>query len=492
VQKAIQHLRNVSLFDLVRRQWRSSILHNRYKIFKDFVSRRNLSRNNTHEDPPVSKREAEPGEELSAGLAHSLLFFCQQLDSYCQSHGIRNLYFLSREGYHLRELYNIFQHRDSNQARVTTHYLEVSRQSTYLPSLGPLDSEDFSSLLTAYKATSARSFLISIGLASFVALILQAAGISEEEADHILEDFKQSSLFQKIRGSALFQKAYEDERLSQRIALGSYLKTVAEKDLSRFPEGKCTIHLVDVGWQGSIQDNLERFCLNGGLQGLSFEGIYLGLLKQKPNSSSGRKTGLLFDYSHKRKAYGARTFSENRALFEIILHATHGAVAKYAMNASGNGIAVHEPFHEQDMIRVFVEAPMRQVTKKFRALFLENKQLGMADRNREAVKAHAKLVFDPSPESSAWFEKITHFENFGVIKQTAFNICERKFWLRGKIKWTAYYLLLGRFPTHSFWPVVTMRAMTLWPLSAIYTNLMLWRARYDAFRKARPCAPKCL
>jgi glycosyltransferase involved in cell wall biosynthesis len=426
--------------------------------------------------------ETAPGGELTVALAHTFLLFCRRLHKYCTDNNLRHLFFLSREGYHLRQLFDIYQSHYPESERVRSHYLQVSRKSTYLPSLKPLGEESFSRLVDTYQNLSPRSFLISIGLEHCAETVLEAAGISREHYDEVIVGFGSSVEFKQIVACSVFQTVYERERSAQRAALHKYLLSALAEAYGSSSDASKPMTLVDVGWQGSIQDNLVRFCQTTDLRAHSIEGVYLGLLKQRDQKAVARKKGLLFDYSLRGWKPSSRVFNENRALLEVLLHATHGAVGRYSLNEASIAEPVHEPFKESEHIEKYVKRAMASVSKLFARLA---KQRSVSSPNlqleRRAIVGHAKLVYQPSERTVHWFEQLKHSENFGAIGKTKFINNAKGWGFLIKLKWTIFYALFRRFPQHSFWPVITMRRRTLWPLADLYTALRLTVARFQAW-----------
>jgi len=124
----------------------------------------------------------------------------------------------------------------------------VSRKSTYICSLKPLPEEDFARLFTQYRGISLRDFLLSLNFVEGTAKqFCQTLGLDFFRR-HI--DLPNSEDFRTLIKSNIFFEAYEHLRTTQQKNFIAYLKSF-EVDFNR--EG---LNIVDVGWKGSIQDNI--------------------------------------------------------------------------------------------------------------------------------------------------------------------------------------------------------------------------------------------
>ncbi len=82
--------------------------------------------------------------------------------------------------------------------------------------------------------------------------------------------------------------------------------------------------IVDVGWKGSIQDNLF-YILD---QEVAVAGYYVGSLIATERRKNNRKQGLLFDDTPRLSPY-FHVYNNNRSLYEMMLGASHGSADGY-------------------------------------------------------------------------------------------------------------------------------------------------------------------
>lgn len=93
-------------------------------------------------------------------------FFTERLYKRAQKDGVKNLFFLAREGLFLKQLFDEYQTMNQfpEGHKISTYYLKASRQSAMLIALKPLTEEAFTPLLKRYKNMSLEHFL---GLLAF-------------------------------------------------------------------------------------------------------------------------------------------------------------------------------------------------------------------------------------------------------------------------------------------------------------------------------------
>ena len=113
----------------------------------------------------------------------------------------------------------------------------------------------------------------------------------------------------------IFVAEYEKKRIEQKKKILLYIKDINCELKELF--------LVDVGWKGTIQDNLYNVC-NGEYD---LTGFYFGLFDCQ-HMKHNKKVGLLFDNIEKNKYFSV--FSYNCIELERVLAANHGPVLSYS------------------------------------------------------------------------------------------------------------------------------------------------------------------
>ncbi len=250
--------------------------------------------------------------ELALTLWHFSYLLWQRL----YWNGIRDVFFFSKEGEFLRFLFQRFQNDFFGAQIIQSHYLIISRKASYIGSLKPLKEENFTGIFNQYRNISPRDFLLSLSF-------------NEEEARDICDNlninfteiftnFPDSTEFHNIFSLKKFQTLYENKRNEQRNNLVTYLDSFG---IDYHRDG---INLVDVGWKGSIQDNLF-FTLK---ESVNISGYYVGLFQPTNVREKNRKVGVLFSETPQKSSY-FDIYRTNTSLFEMILGASHGSADGY-------------------------------------------------------------------------------------------------------------------------------------------------------------------
>ncbi|MCB0358538.1 MAG: HAD hydrolase-like protein [Bdellovibrionales bacterium] len=348
--------------------------------------------------------------ELFPEFPLAIYNFIHRLYHRLQQESVQDAFFFSREGYLLKQLFDIYQQELGGGRGIRSHYLKVSRRSTFMPSLSELDAECFETLFRQYREISLREFLLNLSFSE--EQIRELGGRLSIDLNCREDDFPTSGSFQRLREDDLFRDWYEEKRQAQRSAFRSYLGTFGvdfEADGFVF---------VDIGWKGTIQDNLRRFFDDS----VQLTGYYLGLAHAINITPSNRKEGLLFSVFPWLSEYYF-VYAENPALFEVLLGAPHGSAHSYA-ELDGVAIAQTDENAAENRLYEQVIRPLQQgYLETFRKLcrVLLETHFDTADFEELFAKRHARIVYFPSVKELAFFQNVQHFENFGLFEFTTFE-----------------------------------------------------------------------
>lgn len=357
--------------------------------------------------------------------------------------------FLSREGQPLMRFYEMFQARRPGLPQAA--YLEVSRRATLLPSLGPLSIEKFETLFRQYRAISPFEFLASLGLEGYLDELSASLSTTPDALRIRKTDLPTDPLFHDLLRCAQFASLYEQERCDRRSAFISYLSAIHGGVLPN------TLCVVDVGWKGTIQDNLHALFSSVATPIQHVSGMYIGLVAPGAASASNIKQGVLFSCVDGVTPY-FRTFNENRALFEVVLAADHGSVVAYSRDAMRNGFPVRGAFEEETMIRQVVSPVQQRLFERFHAVC---DLFGPASPNAlpliaVAAQTHARMVFRPRRAELEWFSAVFHVENYGVFERSEFKHQLPRYGLRQRLEFVLRMRDRGTWPDLGFWPYKTI------------------------------------
>lgn len=393
---------------------------------------------------------AKSNYDLFPELATTLLYFIEKLHEELVKQGVEQVYFLSREGQPLKRMFDSYQSKV--RGSIESHYLEVSRRSTLLPSLEPLAEEGFETLFRQYRRISLFEFLSSLGLEAQMRSVALALGLPESVEVTREEDFPTSQTFSALKALPLFQNLYESELLARRRAFIAYLEELSGGTLP------AKLFVVDVGWKGTIQDNLfALLCRNGDTSVQAVTGYYIGLVAAGAASPDNAKYGLLFS-SVATVSPKFRVFNENRALFEVVLAADHGSIVSYETTSDGHAKAIRGEFEEGEMLAREVLPVQCQLFEHFEWLL---RKIHVSSKGRmllfkEVVRAHARMVFNPTPRERTWFSSVFHVENYGVFERSHFAAPESRPGLIQRLRFLKRVLQQRDVGTLGFWPWRTL------------------------------------
>ncbi len=397
----------------------------------------------------------------------SLYLFIEKLYYQLLNDNLDEVFFLSREGEFLKKLFDSYVNKIYGK-KIKSHYIIASRKSTYLPSLKPLKEENFSVLLQQYVYINLEEFLASLNF-------------SKEEQTSILESFShdlknipqkeiakfketekkelqalinkkydtkiiylyESKILKYLKLNKKFQEIYETNRKNQNTLFKKYIKSLTKEK---------KICLVDIGWNGSIQDNIEKI-LGPDYQ---VKGYLLGLIRRDMKNSANKK-GLIF-YNTPTKSKNFNLYFENRTIYEILLGASHGSANKYIEKNNKVEVLTFEKEEEHNLyINLIskIQDSMFQIFEKLLEI-LPNGYYDNIQLNKLINKIHFQMIFEPTQEQLQFFNKIYHYENFGVFEFSKFNLKKKlniKYYLKENIK---YFVRNKSFFYDAFWPTLKL------------------------------------
>lgn len=273
---------------------------------------------------PGCSTQADAAFRMGATVAPLFIGFILDVIEKSISDRVDTICYLTREGEFLIKLHRVLLRRFANRfghAYPPAVLLEVSRISTFGASLKSLSIEDLGRMWRIHGRLPIAGFFASLGLeCSDFYDLLGELGISLEET---IENPESDSRFLRLIKSTAFASAVEQRILKQRSLLEKHLYS------SGILEGM-RIGIVDVGWRGSIQDNLANI-----LPASSTFGYYLGLKRfVEPQGVNVRKHAWLINEEHGLTGIEAKCLESFTAI-EMLCGAESGSVTAYAQGEQG-------------------------------------------------------------------------------------------------------------------------------------------------------------
>ena len=444
-----------------------------YEFYDEYF--KNNSSKNVYEN--VLKLSRTTNDDFEHSI-FSLYSFIEKLYYELLSRDVKEVFFLSREGEYLKKLFDYYCDKVYGK-KIETHYLYVSRKSTYLPSLKSLDNEDFSSLLKQYSYVTIREFLKSLNFEnSEINIIIKSyqkdvkklldqfitdkdyektiKHIITDDVDEKIPNFIKSGSLKILKKNDEFKRIYEKNRIEQKENFIQYIK---EKTSSN------ELYVVDIGWNGSIQNNIQNILGNS----YTVVGFYFGMNRRNKNEKN-EKYGLMFTTEPKNDAFDL--YNQNRSLYEIILGASHGSANKYIKKNEKVEVALFALKEEKKIYENVIKPLQDRMFEIYKQIvgLLAN---GYYDNNKLYKlfnQIQYNMLFHPNKKQLQFFNKIYHYENFGVFEFTEFNI-KNKIGIKRYIKENLKFVLkYNHFFDDSFWPVLKLKNLKLYVPYFVYVT----------------------
>lgn len=242
-----------------------------------------------------------------------LVGFVNWLAKELKKEKINKVYFLSRDGYIIKNVYDLIKGENIN-----SQYLYVSRRSLQVPAF--YVNSDYESVIDSFFLPR------TIKFSTFIKKI----GLTYSEISKIAEDYslKEDTIIEckNIKSNQNLRDFYNDIKNiivenaeKEYIALVKYLK---QNDF----EGKVAI--VDIGWFGNMQAALNKIIKHESLNAEIY-GYYIGLIPEGPLQKEQKMKGYLFSANHNQDLHLKEKIFNS--IFETIFLARHGSVNRYSL-----------------------------------------------------------------------------------------------------------------------------------------------------------------
>ena len=278
--------------------------------------------------------------------------FAERLYEICKKNNINELFFLAREGQFLKRLFDNYQEYSclSRNRRVKTHYLKISRQASMQISTETLDKEGFHYIRKRYVDLSIHDFLTTFNCSED--LLRKIEKELHINCKKVIKNYFDSSEFQSLKKNKTFTSYYNSHRASGRTAFKEYINSFGAKIHEQ------GMHVVDIGWGGTVQESLFKFFNNE----ISVTGYYLGLRQIYNLESKTKRFGLNFSVLPYPNYYD-QILMANTQLYEQFCAANHGSTLYYDSEKEGYAVEHYEAQekrlydcsiqkHQEEMLRV--------------------------------------------------------------------------------------------------------------------------------------------
>ena len=315
---------------------------------------------------------------------------------------VEALYFFTREGEFFLEIYRRLADGDVlGFAPPPAELLMVSRLATFAGSLREFSTTELMRLWNQYSVQSLHALLKSLAM----------------DPDELAEDAERHGFdlvspirypWQDPRVKAFFDDHDVRARIERHLASKredflAYLASVG------IDEGSRRIGIVDIGWRGTIQDNLAY-----ALPDLKVLGCYLGLnrfLNAQPENVRKNAYGPNINESETLSA-----LLDYVAPIEMLCNSPNGSVEGYESTAHGMKAMRHVDEEENQVYAEYVRHFQAGVLDSvpYWADFLRTHAYSSAELRPMAMEIWNRITHYPSPFLTEAFFRLNHNEVFGV------------------------------------------------------------------------------
>ena len=311
--------------------------------------------------------------------------------------GIERIFFFTREGCFFRRIYDVLVAKDVFDLG---HYpeaaiLEVSRRATFAASLEDFTVKQLMRLWSQYSTQSVSALATTLNID--VELWSDHAKKLGLDPDETVDMPWLDRRFVTFVKNPHVARIARDAIVNQRAALLEYLEAAGFE-----PRANSQRVIVDIGWRGTIQDNLASI-VSGNIHGCYF-GLERFLNPQGVNTS---KTGYVFDANRHYPLHVSEV-----AGLEFLFNAPGGSTVGYR-----DGLALRDVVPEEESVVTGPVALMQERLLKASAQIADYVRLhGLVSSDlvnfaRETVSDFAS---SPPPEVAEAFFGLSHNESFGV------------------------------------------------------------------------------
>ncbi len=318
----------------------------------------------------------------------------------CLQEGIEEIYFFTREGEFFKRVYDeIVKNEYSCVNTPKADLLEVSRLSTFCPSLRKINLNEMMRIWNQYSVQSMEALFKSLGMErEDVSSFLKKFDIPWKEIiTYPWQDNRIIALFNDPEFLLMFEK---QRNYKKELLLRYLLKKGINIDDQKH------IAIVDIGWRGTIQDNLSYLLPNHMIKG-----YYVGLipfLNEQPVNTI--KRGYLNGYKN------IDFLLKYVMPFEMISNSPNGSTVEYK-SVNNNVYAVRKKEKEEDQVYYqYVEKIQRNVLddiSKIGGRLADRKYIANNIRAIAYNKLNNYILYPPRDVTCAYFS-LKHNEEFGV------------------------------------------------------------------------------
>lgn len=308
--------------------------------------------------------------------------FCKFLNEQASNNNVNKIFFFTREGIFFKDLFDIFHNNMLfiDKKNITSQLLPVSRISTLALRLSP-DKE--------YLGFSDAVIQYGNGLSSFLSFF----NLLELESEF---EKKYETIDQLLENPDTFDYNLLFDAISSK-------KKSAELFLKENNIDTDSI-IVDIGWRGSIQDNIKNIPSNK-----IKAGCYLGLSKYLDGQNSKGKVSYIFDQNSSFIKYNDKALG----FWEMLFNGPGGSVIGYL-----DGIPEHKINEQEEKNLLSVLKFQKQIKYDFKKIIcnINKGKLDFLSIDSLSKEYYYEISKKPSSFLADLYINTIHNESYGLGK----------------------------------------------------------------------------
>ncbi|WP_433849730.1 hypothetical protein [Brucella pseudogrignonensis] len=380
----------------------SDYLHNREALYTRISSEIEMLAEDNQANLTASQKAAyELGFKAAPLLVGFILFIAEQ----AVKDKVEKVYFFTREGeFFLRIWKAIFADNTLSGIELPpVDLLEVSRLSTFCASLRSVSCDELMRLWNLYSTQSMSALLKTLGLIpdQFKAVCDSHNLPLDEDIVYPWQDNRVRALFDDQTFLNLIEKKVEADKSLLLNYLNNHGLSAAEK-----------IGIVDIGWRGTIQDNIGYLVPNTLLFG-----YYIGLqkfLNIQPENCSKAAFG-----PNGNESADHLDLLNVVSILEMLCNSPNGSVSGYGVSKDGfvhalRNIDTAENVVFEEFVSYFQDGVIK--ASSVYADYIDNHVITSAELRPFACEIWRSLVGDSHEDLAKAYMSLSHNEIFGVGK----------------------------------------------------------------------------
>ena len=346
-------------------------------------------------------KTCQSAREFGKQNASLYLGFCCFIHEQASRLDLDKIFFCTREGEFFKAVFDtLFCKVEHSKKLIQTQLLEVSRLATFGPSLKELSTGSLMRIWNQYREQSPSAFLTTLNIPPLA--MQEYFGRVGLQMNVLVAAPWSNKAFISVLGDERFLAEANRHLAGNRKLAVNYLE-------AQFA-GRDRIGMVDIGWRGSIQDNLALIFKQRAIFGF-YMGISRYFNKQPKNVQK-------FAFGPNRNVL-AQNFDLLHAVdvMEMIANSPNGSVTGYQSDLQGklSVLRKNDPAEEAAFFS-FTKEFQDGVLVAAREVDVEQLQVEYQDGQlkRKALSAWREILRHPSRELVQTYFSLKHNEEFGT------------------------------------------------------------------------------